>query len=273
LMLGCLCQVLQNDVLLFLPKLEELPESFEFTTPFPVKDQKQTDYCSAYAACGASELQEEVELYPEYSFALSKELSGNPDAWGQTLRHAQKAHQKYGAVEANLALELAQNIDLRRLESYPREWLKKAIKHKKKSYFKISGRYDHFDNIRASIWKYREEKRAIEIGLIFGWPLPQYKLDTVQQQGFGHAMYVTGWANDDTLIVVNSYGLSAGQNGKHKISREVINAFIGRFGAYMFLDLDPKDVKTQIERRELYFATRWERVIIYVVRVFKSLWK
>jgi len=79
------------------PKLEELPESFDLGE-MRVKNQGDTDYCTAYASCLASEFQEDVSLWPDYTFAASKKISGNKDAWGQNLRHACKGQTKYGAI-------------------------------------------------------------------------------------------------------------------------------------------------------------------------------
>lgn len=46
-----------------------------------------------------------MELEPGYSFAASKEISGDPDSWGQNLRDACKAHIKYGGLPAPNTIE------------------------------------------------------------------------------------------------------------------------------------------------------------------------
>jgi len=253
----------QLGALFFLPRLDELPESFELTTQFPIKNQGQTDYCSAYASCGMSEIQEKVELYPEYSFALSKEVSGDPDAWGQDLRSAMKSHTKYGAIAQKHAPE-AQNGDLRRFSSYPITWLTYAKNHQKQSYFKITGQHDSFDNIKASIFKH---KSAVCIGVIWGWSIGDYILNTVVAEGFGHAMYVTGW-DEDGLIVVNSYGERAGKNGKHRMTRNVINAFVPRFGAMMMIDIPPEAVLESMDMLQWTNAGFFKRIWILIKRLW-----
>jgi hypothetical protein len=245
-----------------LPPLDELPSVFEHTTPFPIKDQRDSDYCSAYSSCGASELQEEIKLWPEYSFAGSKKISGDPEAWGQNLRDACKTHVKHGALAEKDISELHKGLDARYFSGYE-EYLDKALKQRKKSYFKITGPHDAYDNIRATLWKFKEEKRAVMIGVIFAWPLTKYKLNTVSDSGFGHAMYITGW-DEDGLIAVNSYGLFAGKNGKHRISRSVINTYVPRFGAYTFLDIDRDDAEQIIQRREWALAGFFERIWITI---------
>jgi len=84
-------------------------------------------------------------------------------------------------------------------------------------------------------------------------------------------MYVTGW-DSDGLCVVNSYGEQAGHNGKHRMSRGVINAFAPRFGTYMMVDMPPEQAKELLSRREWSLASFWEKVWIYITRVMKSLW-
>jgi len=258
-----------------LPPLEELPDEFELTTPFPIKNQGDTDYCSAYSSCGVSELQEEVESFPPYSFAGSKEISGNLEEWGQDLRSACKTHIKHGFAPVEHINE-AQIGDLRVFSNYSDTTHREALKYRKKSFFAVTGDGDSFDNIKRTIWKYREEKRGIMIGVIWSWRLSDFFLAQPAQSGYGHAMYITGWrkvAGEDYLVVVNSYGEEAGKNGKHLASREVINAFVPRFGAYMFLDYDPEEIKVLMERQEWVMASFWKKCLLYIERIFLSLWK
>lgn len=259
----------QLGALFKLPDLSELPPTFELE-PFSIKDQGSSDFCSAYASVGMSELQEKVVLSPYYSFALSKLISGDPDQWGQDMRTALKAHQKYGAVEWDAVPTSLLNADfdvLRRFESYPQSLLEYAEDHKKQSYFSTKGQYDDFDDIKASIWKFREKKQAVAIGVIFSWSLSQYKLDTAQDSGFGHMMYVTGW-NEEGLVVINSYGKEAGKDGKHCITREVINKFVGRYGAMMMVDISPTRAKELIDRQAWTFASLWGKLKILISKLW-----
>ena len=145
--------------LITLPKLSELPEEFELT-PLEVKDQGGSDKCSAYATCTISELQEGVVLDPHYSFAVSKYLSGDVESWGQKLSYALKGHVKVGAIQKDIAPVLDETAS-RDLKNYPDLSLK-ALEHKKKAYVEITGQYDAYDNVRATIWKYRNENREGE---------------------------------------------------------------------------------------------------------------
>lgn len=251
-----------------LPDLKDLPEEFQLDDPFPAKDQGNTDFCSAYATCGISQIQEGTELFPEYSFALSKEISGNPVEWGQTLKNALKAHVKYGAIALDdvdpEVLELP-NENLRYIDAYPESYKERAVQHKKQSYFFVSGKYDHFDNIRATIHKYQS---GVAVGVIFSWDLYAKEIDTYEDQGYGHAMWVKGWTKD-ALIVKNSYGIRAGDNGVHYVSRDVINHFAGKFGVFVLLDVSPEKARELLDRAEWTLAPWYVKILMWL----KNLWK
>ena len=230
-----------------LPPLEELPDSFSLT-PLSVKNQID-DFCTAAATCGMSELQEGVELSWRYSMALSKMLSGDPKQWGQDQRTAMKTHQKLGALElTDSPLEGNYDSDfLRNIDNWPEELKDKISKHRKEAYVKISGPYDAFDNIRASIWKYRDQKRAPGFGLLWNWPLSDPKIDNPQEGGSGHMTYFLGWEGKDYLILQNSYGIKVGDEGKFYIHRDIVNHYFDIFGSYMFIDMTPEDAKALMD--------------------------
>lgn len=259
-----------------LPQLEELPEEFSFE-PLWIGDQNaegEDDFCSAYATCGASSLQEDKPLYPAYSFALSKQLTGDPEAWGQNLRAAMKAHQKFGAVPTNVVTQGVRDIDpngRRYIQNYPGQYEEFAEPYRKKSYWKIVGPYDAYDDLRAAIWKFHGERKAPVIGLVWSWPLARYELNTVGD-GFGHAMYIIGW-NKDGLLAVNSAGKGAGKGGIHVVSRQVINEYVPRYGAYMFTDMPPEEAKKVVEagikETDNRLTDRVKRVIMALTLWFK----
>jgi hypothetical protein len=252
-----------------LPKLSELPESFSFET-LNVKDQKDTDYCTAFASCLVSELQEEVELCPEWSFAASKEISGDADKFGQDIRVAMKTHQKVGAIEKKVSpysLENKEDSFLRKIANWPKNLYNFALFHSKESYFKITGPYDHYDNIRASIWKFRDMKRGVVTGVVWSWNLSDVLLTGISENGSGHCIPIKGW-NKEGEEVQNSYGLQAGKNGIHFISRETVNHFVEMYGAYMFVDISPEKAHYYLER-----GVKIEEISILteVVRLLKIL--
>lgn len=235
-----------------LPELVTLPKSF-MLDGIRIKNQRDTDFCTQFSSCGASELQEGVELSPEWTFAKTKQLNNDLDSYGEDLRTAMATHTKVGAVEAKDVPFSVNDKDpayLRHIENYPQGLEKKAVEHMKNSYLKVTGPYDAFDNIRATLFKYREERRAVVMGCIFGWDTNDVVFDTVVKEGGGHAMYFAGWKyikNKLYLAVVNSYGKEAGENGIHYMSREVVNYYESLYGTYMFSDLTKEDVQYMIQ--------------------------
>lgn len=230
-----------------LPDLSELPDEFVLEDR-PVKNQLNSpsgnDLCSAYGTTLMNEFQEGVELNPEWSFAAGKKISGKPDQWGQDMRTAMKAHKDYGAVEQAEIKEIPQNP--RYLASWDKELIDKARKHYKASYVSVVGQYDPFDDIRASIWYFRNEKRAVGLGFLWGWDFREKVLREVLDYGEGHFIVAVGWKKLDgeTFIMIqNSAGTEAGENGKHLVSRKVINHFADKYGAMMFIDENPDEIK------------------------------
>jgi len=237
------------SAVLKLPPLEELPDEFELE-PLEIKNQLETDYCTQMAACGASELQEGIELSPEWAFAVSKMISGDPEEFGQDLRTAIKVHTKFGVIEkgqAPYSLEAGdEDSKMRYINNWPKELFDKALGHKKQSYFKLDGQYDYFDDIRAFLWMNRAKKQVPVIGVEWNWPLDMKVMETSFAPGGGHALYARGWKQingEPHLIIQNSYGPEAGDNGKHYFSREIINQFVEKYGAFVFVDKNPEKIK------------------------------
>lgn len=227
-----------------LPKLEELPKEYLLETDIRL-DQAYTDFCSAFSTDLASSIQEGVTPCPEWGFAKSKELSDDTDEWGQDLRTACKRHIKFGLLDIKDSPMSLKNTDpdvLRDIKNWPK-LEDKALKHKKKSYFKVSGQYNSYDDIRATMWKFRNEKVAVVIGVMWSWPLSETFITEVKENGFGHAICILGW-NEKGLIIQNSTGGEAGDNDRHVLAPNVVEYFADRYGAFAFLDLDPEDVKT-----------------------------
>ena len=258
------------------PKLSELPTEF-ILEGWKIKHQGDTDYCTAFSSCGASELQEGVELSPEWAFAKSKDISGDPEAFGQTLQNALKVHTKFGAIEQTESpYSLADKGDsfLRVYLNWPKDLEQKALKHKKQTYISVTGPYDPFDDARACLYKFKDEKRAILIGVIFSWDLKQKIFDTYNTQGFGHAMSVVGYKVIDGkqyLVIANSYGKESGDNGYHYMTREVYNYFADIYGAYMVVDMPREDIENMINKGIKEGDTLADKIIKNLVYLIKSI--
>lgn len=224
-----------------LPALKDLPDKFVLET-LSLKDQKESDFCSAMTTCLMSEVQEGVELEPSWSFAVSKDISGDKDQWGQDMRTAFKAHVQYGGLpkkDSPFSLENRAVGFLRDINNWP-DLKDKALPQKKKAFFFVTGPYDHFDNIRASIFKFQNEKRLIALGVMWSWAITQYRLENDNLNGSGHMIACLGW-DGDYLVLQNSYGPNAGQNGRHLLARNVVNNWVDKYGAGMFLDMPKED--------------------------------
>lgn len=209
------------------------PRRFRLKT-FPHKNQGNSDKCTAYASCTASEIQEKVELNPDWVFAKSKEMSGDVDSWGQDLRTIAKTHQKHGAPEQSV-VEIPEED--RHIENW-NDYTEEAVKHRKKSYFRVHS----FEEIKDTIWKLRD---APFFGIEWGWGFDQARIYE-SKKGKGHAVAIVGWEGE-YLIIQNSYGKQAGYNGDFFIHKDVVEKGIERFGCYVFVDLSPEDAKYYID--------------------------
>lgn len=238
----------QVGALFTVPSLSEIPDDFELKGGW-VKDQEADggdDFCSAYAVDGASELQEGIEMWPLWGFAASKEISGDKEAWGQNLRDALKRAVKYGSVPKSFAVKVKDNRDLK---SYPDDLKDKALAYKKQTFLTIKpmNGMDLYDSIRATMYRFRNENRAVVTGVVFGWPLKEKLITTIPKDGFGHAMFTRGWKDRDYAIFRNSYGKGAGNNGEHLIHRDVVNHFAKMFGAYVLVDMPREQIEHMLE--------------------------
>ena len=245
--------------LIQLPKLSELPHSYR-APALGIDDQFDSDFCAASASCKISEYQEGEPLSFEWQFAVAKALlGGDPDSFGIDLRTAMKSHVKVGALarkDAPYSLANQSVAFLRRIENWPENLKDLAIVHRKKAFASIVGPYDHYDNLRATIWYYRNEKKLPLIGTIWNWPMEQMMMDEPIETGFGHALYAAGWTTDGHLIIPNSYGPNAGDKGVHYFSRKVINRYVDIYGAYTFLDMEPAEVKKLVEQAQIGWMMR-----------------
>lgn len=252
---------LRTGFILRFPKLEELPKEF-IIQPLTIKNQiadGNDDFCASCATTGAIEPREEVELYYPFLFAAAKAVTGeDPDSWGLPLDSIGKAVVKYGIPELkDIPKEV---LDLtpeqrRRLENYPKSVRDSAYKHRAKSYLYITGPYDHYDNARALLWYFRNEKRNFVFGVNFGWNLDEEVLDGTPD-GYGHALYSGGWNDENIGRAVNSAGLEAGKNGVHGITRETFNYFAKKYNMIMFVDF-PREMVEDYIRNDIKVGDGW----------------
>ena len=250
-----------------LPALSELSGVFSLGNT-PIRNQEadqNSDFCAAYGTVGMAYLMDGIEGSPEWVFAASKEISGDNEEFGQDMRSIFKAWVKYGSPRKE-NVKVPENLsDRRYLKNYDLNLSGEELK--KKTFVTCKGKYDAFDNIRASIWKFRDERRAVGIGVVFAWSLSDVYLDTVMDGGFGHFMFATGW-DKDYLEVFNSYGIEAGKEGKHYIHRSVINFFIEKFGANMMIDMPVEEARV----KQIEYIKKKEQKQNWLQEILKNLW-
>lgn len=232
-----------------LPKLSEIPSEFSHT-PISIGDQLGSFFCTGFATCGCSALQEGEPLVFEFSYAVNGEIAGSVSMTGYELRTAMQGHRKIGAiaeVDRPLGFKLGNKDEsfLADLKNWP-DLKDKALKHSKSSFLSVEGPYDAFDNIRAAIWLFRKEKRGVVFGVRWSWPMNNPQINTPNDYGSGHALYACGFKGD-YLVVPNSYGRSVGDNGVFYIHRNVINKFVPIYGAFMFVDLTKEEYDQRVE--------------------------
>lgn len=241
-----------------LPALEELPPSFDLG-PSPITDQiasMEEDFCASHALCGVRFYQENVPLYPAFSFAAAKKLEGDTESWGCDLRDIARSATKLGMVETSLVPPEVLNLspkDKRDYLKYPPSLRASALFHLAESYWSVRGQYDAYDDLRVSLWKFRQSKRAVLTGVKWSWPLTDYILDSVGE-GYGHALRICGFVEDskehpEGLIAENSAGQSAGRNGRHIITRKVINEYAEKFGMFTFTDMPVSTAKYSLDNK------------------------
>ena len=261
---------LQLGAVFSLPDVSQLPSSFVLEDTW-IADQGTSDFCSAFSAIRASMLQEGVELSPEFSFALSKVISGDPEEWGQDLRTACKTLQKFGSLpkkDAPYSLANASPEDLRNIEFWGDldPLLEKAEPYKKKTYLSAG---TSFDEIRSAIYRFRNEKRAVIFGVIwdYAWTTSQLQMENVPTDGGGHAMTIIGW-DGDYAIVKNQYPVAPAQG--HRMHKRIIDHFVKKFGAFMFVDITPEEAR---KYQEAGVQKDKESILQFLVAFYKALLK
>lgn len=238
-------------------QLKALPRSLG-RTPRKIKNQGNTNFCTAFATSTASEFQEGIELSPEFQAAKIGEHSGYPITDGADPRKALEAARIFGsAPQDKVGYSLANKSDafLADWNNWPQPLDMLAYPYEKASYFNINkGSFDPYDNIRLAL---TDAYTANGVGMAF----TQWKGDTwnYAENGFvdtlggkvgGYHAYVyldydSTYKGTEVLVVQNSVGEEYGDKGLQYFTREVINDIYKDplSGAYMFRDLSPELIK------------------------------
>lgn len=228
---------------------------------FEVAEQRITDQeedgvddgCTGYALAGVLEGHEGVPLDPGFLFAMIKRAMGRWEGYGGDLRSGCKVAVEVGAAEVgdNPSDFSGKGRDF--IANW-KNWaldilLPKAQKHRQASFFRVTGKYDRFDNARAALWAHRDSRSLIYTGVVWrdGWLRASGGVirGDVVSAGTPHCIRLSGQKviNGVPYIVVpNSYGTDVGDQGKHYFSRETFNREF-TFGEFIFKDIAPEKVK------------------------------
>lgn len=225
--------------------------------PGKIKDQGDTNFCTAFATSTASEFQEGVELSPEFQAAKVGEMSGAPIVDGADPRMALKAAQIFGSLpqlDTDYTLASKTPSFIADWNNWPAPLDLLADPHEKESYFQINtGPFDAFDNIRVALAQGFAENA---VGIAF----TQWKANVwnTAPAGFinllggdvsGYHAYVyidfdETFRGTEVLVVQNSCGTNYGDAGLQYFTRDVINSIYADPGssAFMFRDLSAATV-------------------------------
>lgn len=260
--------------------IAEVPSGdFVVAMPLRIKDQGQSDFCTAFAVTEISEDQEEIELSPHFQFALICMLRNDIGEWGSDLRSAfaSAVSGKGGSLEEALVPEaMRRKIDegdrdhVADWRNWPEECFRLAGYRAKGSYFKVDGRYDIFDNIRAAMWQFRAEKRTIGVGAMWkdSWTRDEDGIirESDDRGSFGHAFKIFGQKviNGELHLCAQLSNGPVGDDGIYYFPRAVANREFAPFGQFMFQDMPKETAKAYqaagIAVSDTAVSRAWKRI-------------
>lgn len=230
-----------------------LPASFAICDPpLRIKNQYETDLCTAEAATEIEEGEKSAAMSAEWFFSKEKQIMGNPQAYGADLRTACKAAQKFGFLpqsDAPFTLDDQTRDFIADWKNWPVELDAIAATNKIAGYFQVEEfAGDLFDSIRQTLYQNQSSRRSILSGSNWyaewniGQPgiIPTEYSERVAQ----HAFKIFGWeeiAGVTYLMVQNSEGTESGNNGILYFPREVVNREF-TFGVFCFSDVPENPV-------------------------------
>lgn len=229
-----------------------------------VRDQGESDECTAFATVAASEDQEAVILDPHFTFYATKILLlSDPESWGADLRSACRSHVKHGALEEEYA-PFAANVQ-REMVLDPDNWTEDhralAYEHRKNSFFDVlkGSPYDTFDTVRGALWQNRSKMQSIVTGARWrpSWTdAPGGVIEDRDYSGEGgtaHAFVLKGqriFNGVPHLVAQLSNGDEIGDKGIFYMPRGVANKELV-FGCFSF-----EDMPRSVAENHLYFGTQ-----------------
>ncbi len=233
-----------------------LPDSF-FIDNGDVPNQGFTTFCTAYTACDISTDEDKILYSQDYNIAKTFEILGVPSTTqGADLKTAFSVPVTFGLLPRELApvtWEKDGNEKSADYHSYPDSLDQEALKHKKPAYLFVDGPYDHFNNVRSTIWLNRENNMSVGVGTDWYSEYEQVGPDGIIPEGKtvsgGHAWSIKGWKtiNGKLYLIAKTWqGVGYGDKGYCYFSQEEFNRLMDARGsvAMTLCRVNPADVKT-----------------------------
>jgi len=209
-----------------------------------IKDQLDSDFCTAFAVINASEIQEQKRLSPEWQFM---KIKNGDKSWGSDLRTACKSCVKFGSIpqeKVNISLTNASRDTILDASKWDSKLDIEAFFYKKKSYFKV----DSFQEVKQAIYK---NKVPVITGV--KWRNSWNYIDSSgiipidnenSEEGSGHAFVYTGWKiiNDKEYLIATLSNGMIGNKGKFYFSKECFEKE-SKYGNFVFVDLNREDAE------------------------------
>lgn len=221
--------------------VSDLPDEY-IIKPLKIKNQLNSDMCSAFMATACAEDQSKVELSPEFQFKSEKAIEGDWKTWGANLRTACQVGVDVGFIpQANspITLSTSNRDEVANPDGWDKTLNEIAIPYKRHSYFSADGFNDMFDNIRIAIWQNRDDNCSVMTGSLWynEWTGSAIVPSTYSSVLGGHAFKIIGWKKIGTetyLIIQNSWGEGFGDGGLYYFPRSVVNKEFSFGGAFLF---------------------------------------
>lgn len=234
--------------------------------PITILDQSVLDFCTGFASCVGNALIQGRSFDPLFQFAKIKQVRGEYEGYGASLRDACQALKNYGGLPKELSpftIGTGNNTDRDRMflanwNNWPVGLDSTAKIFKIGSYFKVdTSTSDAFDSFRSTLYLHRTERRGIIFGLYWRpeWTsVPGgiiFDSNYASPEGFPHCVLLVGQTiikGIPYIILQNSWGQSAGDHGFYYFPRSVINKEArSNFGAFTFVDLSPGDARYYLD--------------------------
>lgn len=245
-------------------------EDFLVGNPLDLEPQVADDTCGAHILCRIRGLTEKKRLAVAYQWLLIREVIGNPDSWGASMRDVGKAGIRGSLSQEECPFTIQKQG--RDFVANAANWNKtnkgnrfeldmRARKHKADSFFFIDNRgyRDVFDGFRGALTMHRHRYMGIQTGLMWCFEWEQAKNKIVEEYRTPIAPHFIGLigqkiiGNEPYLVVLNT------DNKIYNFSRKVINQGC-KYGAIMFNDMPQKEARKKA-------WSGWQRLIYRITRM------